>query len=93
MAVVVGLWCVAALFAVAVFAVALGRHAFATPLIYASCLAISLVALTQALLQLDGGGSVDLTLPLGLPWLGANFRVDALSAFFLVVVNLGGSDD
>ncbi|MGH7126852.1 MAG: hydrogenase 4 subunit B [Stellaceae bacterium] len=26
-------------------------------------------------------------LPLGLPWLGAHFRVDALSAFFLLVVN------
>ena len=30
-------------------------------------------------------------MPLGLPWLGAHFRVDALSAFFLVVVNLGGA--
>ena len=32
-----------------------------------------------------------LTLPLGLPWLGAHFRLDALSAFFLVVVNLGAA--
>ena len=32
-----------------------------------------------------------LTLPLGLPWLGAHFRLDALAAFFLVVVNLGGA--
>src|SRR4029079_5975743 len=32
-----------------------------------------------------------LTLPVGLPWLGAHFRLDALSAFFLVVVNLGGA--
>lgn len=31
------------------------------------------------------------TLPIGLPWLGAHFRLDALSAFFLVVVNLGGA--
>ena len=30
-----------------------------------------------------------LTLPLGVPWLGAHFRLDALSAFFLVVVDLG----
>jgi len=30
-------------------------------------------------------------LPLGLPWLGAHFRLDALSAFFLAVVNLGGA--
>ena len=31
------------------------------------------------------------TLPVGLPWLGAHFRLDALAAFFLVVVNLGGA--
>ena len=30
-------------------------------------------------------------LPLGLPWIGAHFHVDALSAFFLVVVNLGAA--
>jgi formate hydrogenlyase subunit 3/multisubunit Na+/H+ antiporter MnhD subunit len=28
---------------------------------------------------------------LGLPWLGAHFRLDALSAFFLAVVNLGAA--
>jgi formate hydrogenlyase subunit 3/multisubunit Na+/H+ antiporter MnhD subunit len=30
-------------------------------------------------------------LPIGLPWLGAHFRIDVLSAVFLVVVNLGGA--
>ena len=30
-------------------------------------------------------------LPLGLPWIGAHFRLDALAAFFLAVVNLGGA--
>ena len=34
---------------------------------------------------------VGLTLPIGLPWIGANFRLDALSAFFAFVVNLGGA--
>jgi len=29
-----------------------------------------------------------MTLPIGLPWLGAHFRLDALASFFLVVVNL-----
>ena len=43
-------------------------------------------------MQLLGQGSTEvLTLPIGLPWLGAHFRLDALSAFFLVVVNLGGA--
>lgn len=30
-------------------------------------------------------------LPLGLPWLGAHFRLDALSAFFTLVLGLGGA--
>ena len=34
---------------------------------------------------------VTMTLPLGLPWLGAHFRIDALAAFFLAVVNLGAA--
>ena len=42
--------------------------------------------------QLLGGKIGEaLVLPLGLPWIGAHFRVDALSAFFLVVINLGGA--
>jgi hydrogenase-4 component B len=32
---------------------------------------------------------MSLTLPLGVPWLGAHFRLDALSAYFLAVVGLG----
>ena len=32
-----------------------------------------------------------MTLPLGLPWIGAHFRLDALAAFFLVVVDLGSA--
>ena len=31
------------------------------------------------------------TLPLGLPWIGAHFRLDPLAAFFLVVVGLGSA--
>src|SRR5674476_368592 len=48
-----------------------------------------LPALTQLL---SAGSTVSaLSLPLGLPWVGAHFRIDALAAFFLVVVNLGGA--
>ena len=39
----------------------------------------------------DPAPPTPLTLPLGIPWIGAHFRVDALSAFFLCVVNLGGA--
>jgi hydrogenase-4 component B len=38
-----------------------------------------------------GASPATLILPLGLPWVGAHFRLDALAAFFLVVVNLGGA--
>ena len=38
-----------------------------------------------------GAGAVGVVLPLGLPWLGMHFRLDALAAFFALVVNLGGA--
>ena len=38
----------------------------------------------------DAGVAQTLHLPIGLPWLGAHFRLDALAAVFLIVVNLGG---
>lgn len=37
-----------------------------------------------------GAHALSTTLPLGLPWLGMHFRLDALSAFFLAVINLAG---
>jgi hydrogenase-4 component B len=37
-----------------------------------------------------GGEAEEVRLPLALPWLGAHFRLDALSAAFLIVVDLGG---
>ena len=39
----------------------------------------------------SGGAPTGVVLPLGLPWIGAHFRLDALAAFFLAVVNLGGA--
>src|SRR5262249_36001594 len=62
-------------------------------LIYAACLAICLVIFAIGLSELvrGVGQASTLRLPLGLPWIGAHFRIDALAAFFLVVVNLGGA--
>jgi len=93
MPVIVGLWCVAAFFAVAVLAVAAGRHRSGTPLVYGSAFLVSVVALVAALAALLNApaGAAALHLPLGLPWIGAHFRVDALSAFFLIVINLSGA--
>ena len=92
MVIVIALWCVAILLAAACLAIALGRSALAHRLVYGACVAVSLAGLGCGLVVLLGGGAAPtLTLPLGLPWIGAHFRLDALSAFFLAVVNLGGA--
>ena len=94
--IVQALTAVAALLALSPLAIALcaaPRGARATSLVYGACLAITLVLGAIALFSLFGyGGAISaVTLPLGLPWLGAHFRIDALAAFFLFVVNLGGA--
>ena len=92
MAIVIALWCVAVLLAVACLAIALGRARRAQEIVYGVCVAVSLAGLACGLVVLLGGGAAPtLTLPLGLPWLGAHFRLDALAAFFLAVVNLGAA--
>ena len=92
-AVVLQMSCVAGLLAIAVLAIVLSRTASATAVVYGATLAICGVALFGALRWLIGGGTnaSSMTLPIGLPWLGAHFRLDALASFFLVVVNLGGA--
>src|SRR5258708_40176942 len=87
------LWCVTAFLALAIVAVTVARHASATPVVYGPSLAASLVALAGGLAGLIDPAEPPAAaiLPLGLPWLGAHFRIDALAAFFLVVVNLGGA--
>ena len=70
----------------------MARQPHGPALVYGGALAISAAMLIGAVVQLLGGTNGEaLVLPLGLPWIGAHFRVDALSAFFLVIVNLGGA--
>jgi formate hydrogenlyase subunit 3/multisubunit Na+/H+ antiporter MnhD subunit len=83
--------CVAVLFGTAVLAVAIARRPSSLAIVYGSSLAASLVALVAAVAQLGVASPATATLPLGLPWLGAHFRIDALASVFLVVVNLGGA--
>jgi formate hydrogenlyase subunit 3/multisubunit Na+/H+ antiporter MnhD subunit len=83
---------VSALLLLSLSAVALHRWSLGHAVIYGVSLAISLICLAVALLNLLAAGAIEsVTLPLGLPWLGAHFRLDALSAFFLIVVNLGAA--
>ena len=87
------LWCVATLLGTSVAAVAMARRRAATPLVYGLALGATTIALAIAVSSLLAGGTPAsaLSLPVGLPWLGAHFRLDALAAFFLLVVNLGGA--
>jgi len=84
--------CVAVLLIVTCFAIVISRIAAASSLVYGLTLIASLTAFFVALVHLIGGApSLAVTLPLGLPWLGAHFQMDALSAFFLIVINLGAA--
>jgi hydrogenase-4 component B len=86
----VALACAAALLALGPFAVIIGRFPAATRLVYGASMVVAAISLVAAAAQLLGAAEPwRLALPLGVPWLGAHFRLDALSAFFLVVVDLG----
>jgi formate hydrogenlyase subunit 3/multisubunit Na+/H+ antiporter MnhD subunit len=85
------LFCVAALLALSPIAVALSRSPRATGIVYASCLVLTLPLAAVGGVSLLEHQVSAIALPLGLPWLGAHFRIDALAAFFLTVVNLGGA--
>jgi len=92
-AVALQLWCVAALLALAVVAVVISQLRQASVAIYGATMAVSVAATAASLNWLLSGitTSSAVVLPLGLPWLGAHFQLDALTAFFLVVINLGGT--
>jgi len=86
------LFCDAAFLALSVVAALLAKRAFANAFVHGVALAISLVALIAAAGQLLAQRPAEtLVLPIGLPWLGAHFRLDALSAFFATLVNLGAA--
>ena len=90
MTLLLALSCAAALLATAIVAVLVGRAAVANSLVYGLCATIALISLFAALKHLLGAAPAEtMVLPLGIPWLGSHFRIDALSAFFLAVVDLG----
>jgi hydrogenase-4 component B len=83
---------IVALFGLGPIAIALHRARAASAFIYAACLALTLLLGANALAVLLGlAAPATWVLPFGLPWLGAHFAMDPLSAFFLVVVNVGGA--
>ncbi len=89
MAVAAELWCVALLIAVAVLAMFPAMRTF-SHVVYGVLLAVTVIGFIVALIAMAASPSTTV-LPLGLPFIGARFRVDALSAFFLLVVDFGAA--
>jgi hydrogenase-4 component B len=88
----VGLWCASGLLGIAAIGIVAARRPFGSIVVYSASLLASLVGLLAALWHLLTGATPEtLNIAIGLPGIGANFRLDALSSFFLVVVNLGGA--
>ena len=85
------LYGVAALLALAPIAVTLTGSSRASNVIYGASLIITLALGVIGLKSLFADAASTAALPLGLPWLGAHFRIDTLAAFFIIVVNLGGA--
>ena len=93
MALTVLLSCCGVLLATSVTALVGTRRNAATSLVYAIAFvttAVALVAACSALLT-EAAAPESVQLPIGLPWLGAHFRLDTLSALFLVITNLGST--
>jgi hydrogenase-4 component B len=80
----------AALLASSIIAIPMARRRSGGIFLYGAALAISLLGLVAALAYfLNRELPETLVLPIGLPWLGAHFRLDALSGFFLALIDLG----
>jgi len=92
MTIAIELACVAAFLLISILGLLSARSPAGKTLVYGSCLAVSATAFAVALSALiaASGAVSEIILPLGLPWIGAHFRADALATFFLAVVDLGG---
>jgi formate hydrogenlyase subunit 3/multisubunit Na+/H+ antiporter MnhD subunit len=84
---------VAALLSLLPAGLAWGRSVVGRWIVFGGALGLSAAGATLALANLLGLGAAagDVVLPLGLPWIGARFHLDALTDVFLVVVDVGGA--
>jgi hydrogenase-4 component B len=80
--------CIALLLGLACAAAFVAQSPAGRSIVYGGSLATASASLLIALFSLAAAPST-VTLPIGLPWTGAHFRLDPLAAFFLVVVGLG----
>lgn len=90
----ISLWAVLLLLATGAIALGSGRSRTNPAVTYGASLATCSVILLSAAVYLTSDHS-DIPhivrLPIGLPVIGAHFRLDPLAAFFSIVVNLGGA--
>ncbi len=82
--------CVVGLFGVGGAGVALAQNEIGRRLVYGGAAILCGLVTVMALLAL-GARPAGLVLPFGLPWVGVHLRLDALSAFFALVVAIGGA--
>jgi len=82
--------CVLLLLGLATAGMFVGRAPLGRSIVYGGSLAVCTISMLVGLLFLPAASST-IALPLGLPWIGAHFRLDPLAAFFLVVIGLGGA--
>jgi len=84
------LFCIAALLCLSVAGAFFATTPSGRTIVYGGSLLVSIASLLIALLSI-GAAPETVTLPIGLPWTGANFNLDPLAAFFLAVVGLGSA--
>ncbi len=88
----IGLMLVAGLLLVSVLAIATVPLRIGRWIVYGGCFCLCLGQLANSLSAALAPGVVPtVELPLGVPWIGAHFRLDALAIFFLGIVNLAGA--
>ena len=83
-------WMILALFALALLGVLTARSAAGRILVYGGSVVVCAGFIATGFLALTGPVE-RLVLPLGLPWIGTNLRLDALSGFFLALIGVGGA--
>jgi formate hydrogenlyase subunit 3/multisubunit Na+/H+ antiporter MnhD subunit len=86
-------WALVALLLLALFGLLAGRWRSVHAVVYSGAFIACILLLLSGLHHLGGpaGAEPALVLPFGLPWVQAHFRLDNLSALFMVVVNLSGA--
>jgi hydrogenase-4 component B len=83
-------WMILGLFGLALIGAIAARRRAGRIIVYGGSFLICAGFVYQGVIALTGPVQ-RLILPLGLPWIGTNLRLDALSGFFLLLVGIGGA--